>query len=253
MVAVGLAELADPGLDAEVDAACTLPLGAFEALIAFMRDAGVRDVVLAGKVPKSFLWERPDALQPDALALRMMAGLADRADDSLLGAFVDGLEGEGLHILPQTELGADLLAPRRALGKHAPNEAQWADIAWAWPIARTLGAIDVGQSVVVQGRAVLALEAIEGTDEAIRRGCALGTPGACVVKVAKPGQDPRFDVPGIGPDTVRALAAGGGAVLAVEAGATFVVAREELVAVADDAGIAVVGVSEADVLGSAPS
>jgi hypothetical protein len=131
------------------------------------------------------------------------------------------------------------------LGRVQPTTAQRADVAFAWPIAKALGALDVGQTVVVEGGAVLALEAIEGTDEAVRRGCALGRGGACVVKVAKPSQDPRFDVPAVGLETLRVLREGGGAILAFEAGATLVLEREALVAEADAAGIALLGVADA--------
>jgi DUF1009 family protein len=125
-----------------------------------------------------------------------------------------------------------------------PSEAQRRDIAFGWPIAKAIGSLDVGQTVVVRGGAVLALEAIEGTDAAIRRGCALGEKGACVVKVAKPKQDPRFDVPAIGLDTLTTLVEAGAGVLAVEAGQTVVLDREALARGADDHGISIVGVED---------
>jgi DUF1009 family protein len=139
------------------------------------------------------------------------------------------------------------------LGRHAPTPGQQRDIAFGWPIAKALGSLDVGQSVVVQGGAVLALEAVEGTDAAIERGCALADSrsGVVVVKVAKPEQDPRFDVPTIGLATLRNLAKGGGGVLAVEAGQTLVLEREALVAEADAQGIPVIGVDADSLAGGA--
>ena len=130
------------------------------------------------------------------------------------------------------------------LGKVRPTPEQEQDVAFGWPVAKAIGALDVGQSVVVQGKAVLALEAVEGTDRAIERGASLADRrrGVVVVKVAKPQQDPRFDVPTIGLATLRTLAKGGGGALAVEAGLTLVLEREALVAEADAAGIAVLGV-----------
>ncbi len=246
VVAVGLEELASPELAGLADVHVPLFLGELGRLFQAFREHGADEVVLAGKVPKSFLWERRDAVRPDAVALRALAELPDRADDSLLGAVVEALEAEGLRVLGQAELAPDLLATRGCLGRHVLDDAQWADVRFGYPIAKALGGVDVGQTVVVKDRAVLALEAIEGTDAAIARGCALGEPGATVVKVAKPSQDPRMDVPAIGADTVRALAAGGGAVLAVEAGATLVIEREETIAEADRAGIRVLGVDAAD-------
>jgi hypothetical protein len=125
-----------------------------------------------------------------------------------------------------------------------PSDAQLADVALGFGVAKALGGLDVGQTVVVEGGAVLALEAIEGTDAAIARGCALGAGGACAVKVAKPQQDPRFDVPAVGLGTLRALAAGRGAVLAVEAGRTLLLEREAVLREAERAGIALLGVDE---------
>ncbi len=245
VVAVALRELAEPGLADEVESLEWVWLGELDRLLEAFRKAGVKDVVMAGKVPKTFLWKRPDAVRPDARALAVLSRLADRKDDSLLGAVADFLESEGLRLRGQAELAPDLWAREGVLGGVAPSAEQWADVAFAWPVAKTIGALDVGQTVVVKGRAVLALEAIEGTDAAIRRGCALGEPGACVVKVAKPRQDPRFDVPVVGAGTIRVLAEGGARCLAVEAGRTVIVEREETLREADAQGIVLLGVSEA--------
>jgi hypothetical protein len=244
VVAVGLVELAAPELEGQVDAFAWAHVGDFGRLFEVLRAEGVHDVVLAGKVPKTFLWQRRDAVRPDARALAALAKLGDRKDDSLLGAVVEVIEAEGLRVRSQLELSPDLCAPEGLLGKVAPSARQLADVAFAWPVAKTLGALDVGQSVVVQDKAVLALEAVEGTDRAIERGAALAERGrgVVVVKVAKPAQDLRFDVPTVGRDTLRTLAKGGGGALAVEAGLTLVLEREALVAEADAAGIAVLGV-----------
>jgi DUF1009 family protein len=253
VAAVALRELADEGLEAEVDAITWAHLGEFGGMLEWLRAEGAGEVVLGGKVPKAFLWERREAVRPDAVALAALAKLGDRKDDSMLGMVVQVLEGEGLRVGSQLALAADLLAPIGMLGRHAPTPEQQRDVAFAWPIAKALGSLDVGQSVVVQGRAVLALEAVEGTDAAIERGCALADSrsGVVVVKVAKPAQDPRFDVPTIGLATLRKLAAGGGGVLAVEAGQTLVLEREALVAEADTHGIPVLGVDPGTLEGGA--
>lgn len=244
VAAVGLRELADPALAESVDVFEWAYLGDFARIVDWLRKAGVADVVLGGKVPKAFLWERRDAIRPDALALAAVKTLGDRKDDSLLGMVVEVIEGEGLRVRSQLELAADLCAPLGPIGSRAPTPEEQRDIAFGWPVAKALGALDVGQSVVVQDAAVLALEAVEGTDAAIERGCALrdARRGVVVVKVAKPKQDPRFDVPTIGLATLRTLAKGGGGALAVEAGQTLVLEREALVAEADAHGIALVGV-----------
>lgn len=244
VVALALHELADPALAQHVDALEWAHLGDFGRMLDWLRAAGAEDVVLAGKVPKAFLWERRDAVRPDARALAALATLGDRKDDSLSGMVVRVLEAEGLRVRCQLELAPDLCAPAGAFGRKQATPEQERDIAFAWPVAKALGALDVGQSVVVQGGAVLALEAVEGTDAAIERGCALADArrGVVVVKVAKPKQDLRFDVPTIGLATVRTLAKGGGGALAVEAGVTLVLEREALVAEADAQGIVLLGV-----------
>ena len=244
VVAIGLVELADPQLASQVDLFEWAHVGDFGRVFEVLAAAGARDVVLAGKVPKTFLWQRPDAVRPDARAVAALARLRDRKDDSLLGAVVQVIEAEGLRVRSQLELAPDLCAAAGVLGKVRPTPDQEQDIAFGWPIAKAIGALDVGQSVVVQGKAVLALEAVEGTDRAIERGIALAEPGRGVVlvKVAKPEQDPRFDVPTVGLVTLRTLAKGGAGALAVEAGLTLVLEREALVAEADAAGIALLGV-----------
>jgi hypothetical protein len=245
LAAIGFAGLADPGLAACVDVFEALPVGQLDRMLEVLRREGVRQVVLAGKVPKRLLVQGGSRVEPDPRALALLRQLRDRSDDSILLAVAELLEAEGFELLAQADLAPELLAPEGVLGAVQPSESQRADVAFAWPIAKALGALDVGQTVVVEDRAVLALEAIEGTDEAIRRGCALGRGGACVVKVAKPGQDPRFDVPAVGLETLRVLREGGAAILAFEAGATLVLEREALVGEADAAGIALLGVAGA--------
>ncbi len=244
--AIALHALSDPALAAEVDACEWLHLGEFARMLAALEAAGAQQIALAGKVPKAFLWQQREAVKPDARALAFLGALKNRSDDSLLGAVADLLAGEGFALASQLEVAPALVAQRGRIAGREATPAELNDIAFAWPIARALGGLDVGQSVVVQSRAVLALEAIEGTDAAIARGLAFAERGkpACVVKVAKPNQDVRFDVPTIGPDTLRAIAAGGGSALAVEAGRTLVLDGEELAREAERAGIAVLGASE---------
>jgi hypothetical protein len=246
VLAIGLRELASTELDDVADEVEWLCLGEFERSFAFWRDGGVNRVVMAGKVPKTFLWERPDAVKADAVARDILGSVADRADDSLLGAVALAIEKGGFELLEQVSLTPELRAPLGVLGTTQPTEAQRRDISFAWPVAKMLGELDIGQTVVVQDRAVLALEAVEGTDAAIERGCRLSdrSLGACVVKVAKPSQDPRFDMPTVGLATLRKMIEGDARVLAVEAGATVIVDREALLKEADAAGIAVVGADE---------
>ncbi len=242
VAAVALHRFSDPVLEAEVDALTWLYLGELNRIFEFFRDAGVEEVVMAGKVSKTFLWKDPSAVRPDERALALITDLADRRDDSILGSVAQAFEEEGFTLRGQVDLAPELCAPVGPIGSISLTEEQRRDVAFGWPIAKVIGDLDIGQTVVVRGRAVLALEAIEGTDAAIRRGCALGEKGACVVKVAKPGQDPRFDVPTVGTDTLATLVECDAGVLAVEAGSTVILDREELARVADEHGIAVVGI-----------
>ncbi len=240
--AIAFHALAEPALAAEASSCEWLHLGELERLLAALRSAGAEQVVLAGKVPKSLLTAPGAALRPDARARALLAKLPDQSDETVLRALAGALEREGYELRSQLELVPALVATAGALSARAPSDAEWGDIRFGWPIARALGGLDVGQTVVVQARAVLALEAIEGTDAAIARGLALAARGrpACVIKRAKPAQDPRFDVPTIGLGTLRAIAAGGGSALAIEAGRTLVLDGAELAAFADAHALAVV-------------
>jgi DUF1009 family protein len=242
---VALVDVTDPEIDEDADVSWVRPGEVADGLGALVA-AGVRQAVMAGKVPKLLLFGDPEKLQLDAQARRLLEQLEDRRDDSILETVAGALEQAGIELLPQCALAPELLAGEGVLGKVAPSRSEEGDIAFGLPIARHMGRLDIGQTVVVKDRAVMAVEAIEGTDEALRRGGALaGGGGGVAIKVAKPGQDPRFDVPTIGLATVRAVAEAGLRVLAFEAHATIVLDREALVAEADAGGIAVVGVEPA--------
>jgi hypothetical protein len=230
----------DPRIETRAAAVTWLHPGEVGAAIEALREAGIRDAVMAGKVPKTALHSGADALRLDAEAREILAGVPARGDGSILAALADHLERRGIRLLDQTSFVPELLALPGALGTCRPGPAQRADIAFAVPIARALAAFDVGQTVVVKDRCVLAVEAAEGTDAAIARAGSIAS-GACVVKVARCGQDPRFDLPAIGPETVHALAAARAAVLAFEAGRTVVLDRAESIRIADRHGIALLG------------
>lgn len=241
VVAAAIRGLTDAGLEDEVERLFWIHLGELESLIEGLTGAGVRDAVMAGKVPKTALYTG-DAPRPDALMRGVLESLPDLRDDSILSGIAGALAERGIRLRPQAELVPELLAGEGRLGTVPASPAQWEDVRFGWPVAKALGDLDIGQTVVVKGRAVMALEAIEGTDAAIRRGCALSGPGAVVVKVSKPAQDPRFDVPAVGPGSLAVLAEGKAGVLAVEAGRTFVLERDAVVREADRRGIALLGV-----------
>ena len=234
-------ERTDPRIEKEVAEVTWIHPGEVTAGIAAFRAAGVRDAVMAGKVAKADLLRDPQSLRLDGKAASLIEELEDRRDDTILAKSADLLESVGIHLLPQWELVPELLAGEGPLGKTHPTLEQEADIAFGLPIAKQMGELDIGQTVVVKDRAVLAVEAIEGTDAALRRAGALA-PGGVAIKVAKPGQDPRFDMPAIGRRTAEMLVEARIAVLAFEAGSTLVLERDALVREVDAHGIAVVGV-----------
>jgi hypothetical protein len=242
VVAVALQGQTDPALEAEVSELHWLYPGEVARITAVLRAAGVAEAVLAGKVPKLTL-DDPAALRPDAAALSLLRRLSDRHDASILSGVADHLAEQGIRLLPQTLLVPELVATAGRYGSVSASREQLADVAFGWPLAKAVAALGIGQTLVVRGRAVLAVEAIEGTDAAILRAGRIA-PGACVVKLAGPAQDPRFDVPAIGEATLSALIEAKAALLAFQAGATLVLQREALVAAADAHGIALLGVGE---------
>lgn len=232
----------DPAIEEFADAAFTwIAVGELGRLIEFLKGAGVREVILAGAVAKREMFRDPAALRPDARALAVLSRLPERGDDVLLRAVAAELEAEGLPVVPSTRHLGDRVTPPALLAGPAPDARVERDLQLALRVARDLGASDVGQSVVVKQGTVLAVEAIEGTDETIRRGARLGGPGAVVVKAAKPDQDLRFDVPVIGPATIERAAEGAIAAIGLEAGRTLVLERERTLEAAQRAGISLVG------------
>lgn len=218
-------------------------LGELGKVIDFFGRQGVTEALLAGKVTKTSLF-RGD-IKPDFEMIKAVASVRDWKDDSLLGAVVRQLEKKGIRILESTVFLKKSVPGPGVLTRRKPTSQERDDIEFGWRLAKEMGRLDVGQTVVVKAKAVLAVEAIEGTDEAIRRAGALGGPGAVVVKVAKPGQDMRFDVPAVGLTTLRAMKEIKAGCLALEAGKTVILDRLQFVEEADAAGLAVVLKGEA--------
>ncbi len=241
--AVGFHGETDPALADAVDSFEVVHLGELQKLIDTLLRGGATRAVMAGKILKTHMYGDLASFHLDARAIGMLGKLADRRDDSMLGAVLEEVASEGIEFPAQTEILPELFAPEGVLGSRAPEESGWADVRFAWPIAKAMGGLDIGQSLVVKERAVVAVEAIEGTDAAIARGAELAGPGCCVVKVAKPNQDPRFDLPTIGVETVKTLAEARASVFAFEAGQTVLLEPEEVAASADAAGIALVCVA----------
>jgi len=222
----------------------------FGAAIRYFKRHAVTDVIMAGKFHKVLLFQPWMIVRnmPDLRTIRMfiphfLTHKKDNKDDTLLGAIVQEFAREGIRFGRPTDYAAELLVTRGQLTRREPSARQWNDIRFGWKLAKEMGRLDVGQSVAVKDQATLAIEAVEGTDECIRRAgilCRAG--GFTVVKVAKPQQDMRYDVPTIGMQTVQNIASSGGRVLAVEAGRTILLDGPDVVDFADRHGLVIVAI-----------
>ena len=214
--------------------------GELERIIVALKAARVERAVMVGGIAKPRLFRE---FRPDARTLELLARIGPLRDDVVLRAVTGELEGEGIAVVESTLYLQEIVAVAGVLGSRPPSETEWADIRFGFRAAKVIGQFDIGQSVVVRSGAVMAVEGIEGTDATIRRAGQLANGDIVVVKVCKPTQDTRFDLPAVGPDTIRTLAEVQGRALAVEAGRTITLDRDEMVALADAADIAIVAVA----------
>ncbi len=212
-------------------------LGQVKKLIRFFKQNQVRRAVMLGAVRKTRLFTD---VKPDMKAIAIIAGMRHTHDDAIMRAFADSLEKEGIVIEPSTLLLPELLASEGIWTRRKPSRTEARDIAFGFSIAREIGRLDIGQSVVVGGGTVLAVEAIEGTDEAIKRGGFYGKDEAVLIKICKPNQDFRFDVPSVGVKTIEIMSLNGVQALAIEAKRTIVFDRQEMIRLADEKGIAII-------------
>lgn len=230
---------ADPALKEYVEAVEWLHLGQVKRLIKFFNRNNVTEAVMLGAITKTKIFTD---VKPDMKAISIIAGMKSTHDDGILRAFAGALEKEGIKILPSTFLLPDILAPGGCWTKRKPGRSEKTDMELGLRLAREIGRLDIGQCVVIGGGSVLAVEAIDGTDATILRGGKLGNGHAVVVKICKPGQDTRFDIPAIGAETVRTMREAGAGVLVVEAGKAVVFDREEMITLADECGISIIAV-----------
>ncbi|MDR3567133.1 MAG: UDP-2,3-diacylglucosamine diphosphatase LpxI [Syntrophobacteraceae bacterium] len=239
--AVGFDGETDPTLAKYVDEFHMLKLGQLNRLVRTFRTAGITHAAMAGAINKTRMYAK---LRPDWRAVRFINKLRNRKDDSLLRALADELESEGILIQPSTIFLPELLAPEGILTRRKPNRREQADIAFGWTLAKAIGRLDIGQCLVVKNQAVVAVEGIDGTDATIMRGGRLCREGAVIVKVSKPMQDMRFDVPAAGSDTIEVMKRVNARVLVLEAGKTLLFDRERTIDAADSAGISILVQSE---------
>ncbi|GBD95297.1 MAG TPA: LpxI family protein [Nitrospirae bacterium] len=242
VVAIALQPPADESLKPVADDFHKIRIGSFGSLLSLLKKLSITEAVMVGKVPKRLLYENKKDIIPDLRAMKLLFSLKDRSDDAIMKAVVKELEKKGIRIHKTTTFTKNLLAPEGVLTRRKPSKDELKDIEFGWGIAKKIGRLDIGQTVVVKDMAVMAVEAIEGTDETIKRGGALAQKDAVVIKVSKPQQDMRFDVPAVGTDTLHSMKKAGAGVLALEASKCIIVDMDKFIKEADKAGIVVVGV-----------
>ncbi len=239
---VAIKEEASPELDQKGRSIHWLSLGEVSKLLEVLSGERVNKVVLAGQVKHAQLFS---SIPPDGLVRRVLKSLHRKNTDALIGAFVRMLEARGIQVVDSTLFLKPLLPGPGTLTRRAPEGGELADIAYGRDIAKKIAALDIGQTIVVAERACVAIEAMEGTDATIERAAALSNGRRLVVvKVSKPHQDMRFDVPVVGLKTIQVMSRANASALAVDAGKTLLFERERLIGEADRAGIAVVGMED---------
>jgi len=240
VVAVAHTGETEPSLAEKVDEILWIRVGQIGKLISYFKKSGVSNAVMAGGIRKTRIFE----VRPDLRAISLLASLKEKKDDALLRAVAGELERENITIKDSTAYLTPLLADEGELTRPL-KKSEKEDVRWGWKLAKKVGLLDIGQCVVVRNGVILAVEAIEGTDATILRGGKLGKENAVVIKVCKPQQDLRFDIPTVGPKTIRSMIEVKASVLALEAGKTLILEKDRFIRDAKSAGIAVVGYLDA--------
>ncbi len=236
VVALAFREEADPALAGKVDQIVWIHLGQLGHLIKGLKGHGVKKALMAGTITKRLMFK----LKPDLKGFAFMSKMAVFHDDGILGSLAKELKKEGIEIISATSFLPDLVSSPGCMTKRRPSKKEEEDIRFGWTMAKELGRLDIGQCVVVRERTVLALEAMEGTDETILRGGRLAREKAVVIKVSKPHQDLRFDMPTVGLKTIENMAKVKASVLALEAGKTLIFDKSEMIRFADQMGISII-------------
>jgi DUF1009 family protein len=230
-------ELADVAARPPTSPLHWMSIGQLGTCIRVLKDAGVAQAVMAGQVKHTKLFD----IRPDWTLSRVLMRLATRNTDSIIAAIADVLGDEGITLIDSTVFLGPLMAREGTLTRRAPGEEEQSDLAFGYAIADKIAGLDIGQTIAVKAAAVVAVEAMEGTDVLIARAGQLAGHGVRIVKVAKPNQDMRFDVPVVGVSTIEAMVAAGATLLSVDAGKTLMIDGDAIVQAADEAGICIVG------------
>jgi UDP-2,3-diacylglucosamine hydrolase len=216
-----------------------ISIGQLGRCISLMKEAGVTHAVMAGQVKHTKIFA--GGIVPDATFLSLLMKLPFRNTDGLIGAVASALKDNGIELMDSTSLLTPMLATPGVMTERMPDEDEHKDFEFGYGMVDAIAALDIGQTIAVKHRAVVAVEAMEGTDEVIGRAGHLAGPGVRIVKVAKPKQDMRFDVPVVGLATIEAMRIAGASALSIDAGRTLMFDRESLIASANEAGITIVG------------
>ncbi len=237
VVAVGIRKDTSFLLKLFVDRLYWVGPGELQKLFNYFKIEGVKEVIMAGQVNPENLFDKN--LKFDSEFQKLFEAMRDRKADTIFGAVADKLKSEGLELLDSTFLLQEYLAPKGTLTKRGPTLTELDDIEFGKGIAKAMGSLDVGQTVVIKEKAIVAIEAMEGTDRTILRGGRIARKSAIIVKTAKPHQDNRFDVPVIGPRTIQTMIQANASCIAVEAGKTLLIDRDKMVHLADQSGICI--------------
>lgn len=239
LVAAAFTNETKPELAGRVDAIEWFRVGQLGKMISFFKKQGVTQTVMVGQIAPKNLFD----LRPDFRTLIMMARLKQRNAETLFGGIANELAKDGITLLPATTFLEDLMPGAGHVAGPQIKKRRQEDAEYGFKIAKESSRLDIGQTVVVKNGTVLAVEAFEGTNEAVKRGGALGRGGATMVKVSKPNQDMRFDVPVVGPDTIRTAAGAGVDLIAVEAGKTLILDRAEVLRLCAEAKVSVIALA----------
>lgn len=239
LMAIAFHEETRKDLENYVDRIHWVNIGALGKTIDLLLQEKVKKAVLIGGVPKTHFFSRA---KPDLRAIKVLISLPQRQDDTILRAIAKEIESEGIKIINPLAFLTKYIAPRGVWTKRLPTERERRDLVFGEKIARQIGRLDIGQTIVVKNEMVLAVEAIEGTDQAIRRGAKLGRGDVLVIKMVKPHQDMRLDIPVIGLRTISTLTKAGATALAVKAGKTIVIDKEEVIKQANESNLCLLGI-----------
>lgn len=245
VVAAGFVSETDARLAEDVTAFQWQHLGQVTRLVKYFKGHGIHQAVMLGTIKKTNIFKD---IRPDFKALAFILKTGRSHDNTILTAFADLMQTQGIEIKPSTFLLPDLLSPAGCWTRRSMDKSEQQDAFLGWKLAKAVGGLDIGQCVVISNGTVLAVEAIDGTDATIQRGGHLAKGNGCVVvKLSKPQQDLRFDLPASGCDTIRTMAAAGATVLVLEAGKSLAFDREQMIALADAHRIAITAFTDADI------